>query len=53
MSLYEDVYPAPGAADPLAWWKLHDAEFPGTYRMSLDVLSIPATTSEVEMIFSG
>jgi hypothetical protein len=52
LSLYEDGFPAPGTVDPLAWWKLHDAEFPGIARMSLDMLAIPATTAQVERIFS-
>jgi hypothetical protein len=35
LSLYEDGYPAPIGADPLAWWKLHETEFPGIARMIL------------------
>jgi hAT family C-terminal dimerisation region len=52
LSLYEDGYPAPIGADPLAWWKLHETEFPGIARMSLDMLAIPATTANVERVFS-
>jgi hAT family C-terminal dimerisation region/BED zinc finger len=52
LSLYEDGFPAAGTVDPLAWWKLHEAEFPGICRMSLDMLAIPATTAQVERIFS-
>jgi hAT family C-terminal dimerisation region len=52
LSLYEDGYPAPIGADPLAWWKLYETEFPGISRMSLDMLAIPATTANVERVFS-
>jgi hypothetical protein len=51
-SLYEDGYPAPTGSDPIAWWKLHETEFLGIARMSLDMLAIPATTANVERFFS-
>jgi hypothetical protein len=51
LSLYEDVFPAPGTVDPLVWWKLHDAERPWIARMSLDMLAILATTAQVVMLF--
>jgi hAT family C-terminal dimerisation region len=47
LSLYEDGYPAPIGPDPLAWWKLHETEFPGISKMSLDMLAFSATTANV------
>jgi hAT family C-terminal dimerisation region len=34
------------------WRKTHASEFPGLSRMSLDKLAIPATSANVERIFS-
>jgi hypothetical protein len=52
LSLYEDGYPASNGADPLAWCKLHETEFSGLARMSLHMIAIPATTENVERVFS-
>jgi hypothetical protein len=45
LSLYEDGPPI--GPDPLAWWKLHETEFSGIAKMSLDMLAFCATTSNV------
>ena len=34
------------------WWNMHATEFTGLARMSLDLLAIPATTAQVERVFS-
>jgi hypothetical protein len=52
LSLYQQGGPAPSNFDPLTWWSMHSAEFPGLARMSLDLLAIPATTAQVERVFS-
>jgi hypothetical protein len=52
VSLYGQEGVAYVSADPLAWWKTPAAEFPGLARIRLDVLAIPATTANVEGLFS-
>jgi len=37
----------------LAWWKLHEAEFPRLARMARDIFSIPGMSAEVERLFSS
>jgi len=38
---------------PLAWWKVHSAEYPTIARMARDILSIPLTSVPVERLFSA
>jgi hypothetical protein len=52
LSLYEDGYAEPIGADPLAWRKLHETEFTGIARTSLDMLAFSATTANLEKDFS-
>jgi hypothetical protein len=52
VTLYAQGAVAHVSSDPLVWWKTHAAEFPGLARMSLDMLTIPATTANVERVFS-
>jgi hypothetical protein len=52
LTIYREGIVAHISADPLMWWKTHATEFPGLSRMSLDMLAIPATTANVERIFS-
>jgi hAT family C-terminal dimerisation region len=52
VTLYAQGVVAHVSSDPLAWWKTHAAEFPGLARMSLDMLTIPASTANVERVFS-
>jgi hypothetical protein len=52
LSLYEDGYPAAIGADALAWWKLHETEFTGIDRMSLDMLAFSAKTANVESVLT-
>ena len=33
-------------------WNMYATEFPGLARMSLDLTAIPATTAQVERVFS-
>ena len=39
--------------EPLSWWNENRERFPLLSKLAIDVLSIPATTAEVERIFSG
>jgi hAT family C-terminal dimerisation region len=52
LSLYLQGGPALSNFEPLIWWSMHSAEFPGLARMSLDLLAIPETTVQVERVFS-
>jgi hAT family C-terminal dimerisation region len=52
LTIYREGIVAHISADPLMWWKTHTTGFPGLSCMSLDMLAIPATTENVEMIFS-
>ena len=40
-------------ANPLAWWKMHEKEYPVLAKMARDILAIPASSSECERIFSA
>ncbi|KIL55104.1 hypothetical protein M378DRAFT_57624, partial [Amanita muscaria Koide BX008] len=40
-------------ADPLHWWYERQHIYPGLSRVAWDYLSIPATSVDVERIFSG
>jgi hypothetical protein len=51
LTIYREGTVAQISAAPLMWCKTHATEFPGLNRMSLDMLAIPATTANVEMIF--
>jgi hAT family C-terminal dimerisation region len=39
-------------ANPLKWWYANRSRYPILHRMALDYLSIPATSTEVERVFS-
>jgi len=39
--------------DVHAWWMNHQTQYPLLFRIAMDIMSIPATSSEVERIFSG
>ncbi|KIL55699.1 hypothetical protein M378DRAFT_90491, partial [Amanita muscaria Koide BX008] len=45
--------PVDNTTDPLLWWYEHRHVFPGLSRMARDYLTIPATSVDVERIFSG
>lgn len=38
--------------DPLEWWRRHQTSLPKLAKMAFDILSIPATSCEVERVFS-
>lgn len=38
--------------DPLEWWRQHQTSLPKLAKMAFDILSIPATSCEVERVFS-
>ena len=38
--------------DPLEWWRRHQTSLPKLARMVFDILFIPATSCEVERVFS-
>lgn len=38
--------------DMLGWWRAHADEYPILAKMAVDVLSIPATSAEIERVFS-
>ena len=38
--------------DILQWWRMHADEYPVLARMAYDILSIPATSAEIERVFS-
>ncbi|KIL56934.1 hypothetical protein M378DRAFT_45134, partial [Amanita muscaria Koide BX008] len=38
--------------DPIAWWHQRRSAFPRLSRMALDYLTIPATSVDVERLFS-
>jgi len=38
--------------DPLEWWRQHQSALPRLSKMAFDVLSIPATSCEIERVFS-
>jgi len=38
--------------DPLDWWRRHQTSLPKLARMAFDIISIPATSCEVERVFS-
>ena len=38
--------------DPLDWWRRHQTSLPKLARMASDITSIPATSCEVERVFS-
>ena len=38
--------------NPLCWWRDHRTEFPILSQMAIDVLSVPAMSSECERVFS-
>ncbi|KIL54439.1 hypothetical protein M378DRAFT_92545, partial [Amanita muscaria Koide BX008] len=42
-----------GVRDPLLWWYEQRQSYPGLSRMARDYLSIPATSVNVEHVFSG
>jgi hypothetical protein len=44
--------PVENVADPLKWWLTHSHTFPTLSQMALDYLSIPATSTAVERVFS-
>jgi hypothetical protein len=39
--------------DPIEWWKRHKSVFPSLSKTAYDILCIPATSVNSEMIFSN
>jgi hAT family C-terminal dimerisation region len=44
--------PVENVTDPLKWWYLNRFKYPTLHRMAFNYLSIPATSTEVERLFS-
>ena len=44
--------PVKNVKDPLKWWYDNHFVYPSLHRMALDYLSIPATSTAVERVFS-
>jgi hAT family C-terminal dimerisation region len=44
--------PVESVKDPLCWWVQHRLIYPSLSRMALDYLSVPATSTAVERVFS-
>jgi hypothetical protein len=44
--------PVESVKNPLKWWVANRHVYPKLYRMALDYLSIPATSTAVERVFS-
>jgi hypothetical protein len=44
--------PVESVTDPLRWWRNNRFVYPTLHRMALDFLSIPATSTAVERVFS-
>ena len=38
--------------DPLAWWKMHDGQFPKIAKLARKYLAIPASSAPSERVFS-
>ncbi|RDB24033.1 hypothetical protein Hypma_008879 [Hypsizygus marmoreus] len=51
LQLYLSTEPEP-VADALSWWYEKCKTYPRLYRMALNYLSIPATSVDVERLFS-
>lgn len=41
-----------GNTDPVEWWRRNGGRFPTWHRIAMDLLSIPAMSSDVERVFS-
>ena len=37
--------------DPLAWWKMHDGQFPTIAKLARKYLAIPASSATSERVF--
>jgi hypothetical protein len=52
---FQDYLQAPrisAANDPLEWWKANQTRFPTLFPMAKSFLGCPATTAELERVFS-
>ena len=43
---------ANSSIDPLAWWKMHDGQFPPIAKLARKYLAIPASSAPSERVFS-
>uniref|UniRef100_A0AAR2K029 BED-type domain-containing protein n=1 Tax=Pygocentrus nattereri TaxID=42514 RepID=A0AAR2K029_PYGNA len=52
LNSYLQCSPADSESNPLAWWKLHEINFPRVSRLARKYLCIPATSAASERLFS-
>uniref|UniRef100_A0AAR2KWN2 BED-type domain-containing protein n=1 Tax=Pygocentrus nattereri TaxID=42514 RepID=A0AAR2KWN2_PYGNA len=52
LNSYLQCSPADSESNPLAWWKLHEINFPRVSRLARKYLCIPATSAGSERLFS-
>jgi hAT family C-terminal dimerisation region len=52
LDIWEQTPMSDTNAHVLEYWLKHEFEFPSMFRMSLSVFSIPATSAEIERVFS-
>ena len=53
LNAYMRVQQVANDTDPLMWWKQHQQEFPRLTRMTRQYLTVPASSSSPERLFSS